>query len=323
MEGSTFGVDAGRTNKMILYRWQGGTKNFGDELNTVLWPRLLPDFFDDDPAQRFLGIGSILDSRHAGPAIKLVAGAGFGGYEAPARIDRTWSIGWVRGPWTARTLAVEQRLGLGDPASLLPLINLARDGAGRAVGFMPHFESAQRGHWIEATQAAGVVLIDPRGDPLRVVEAILNCRVLLSEALHGVIVADAFRVPWVALEPLVAIHRFKWLDWAQSMELSLVFRSLRASSALEWVNASGMSRRHSGRALIDRHAALLRAVGRHGLIERAASQLRMIARAEPQLSHPLVLTRAQQQMMDGLNALCRRHAGSYLRAPVVSAYHAA
>jgi succinoglycan biosynthesis protein ExoV len=61
-----------------LYRWHDGVGNFGDELNTLLWPRLLPGFFDDDPAELFLGIGSVLDSRHPATAMKLVAGAGYG-----------------------------------------------------------------------------------------------------------------------------------------------------------------------------------------------------------------------------------------------------
>jgi succinoglycan biosynthesis protein ExoV len=47
---------------MLLYRWQGKARNFGDELNLLIWPRLLPDFFDADPAEMFLGIGSILDA---------------------------------------------------------------------------------------------------------------------------------------------------------------------------------------------------------------------------------------------------------------------
>jgi succinoglycan biosynthesis protein ExoV len=75
---------------VILYRWQGPSSNFGDELNTLLWPRLLPGFFDGNPAVSFLGIGSVLDRRHASQAIKLVAGAGYGGYEGKPQLDENW-----------------------------------------------------------------------------------------------------------------------------------------------------------------------------------------------------------------------------------------
>lgn len=77
---------------MLLYRWRGATTNFGDELNTLLWPRLLPGFFDQGPSVLFLSIGSVLDARHAPAALKLVAGAGYGGYEPPPRLDGRWII---------------------------------------------------------------------------------------------------------------------------------------------------------------------------------------------------------------------------------------
>ena len=87
---------------------------------------------------------------------------------------------------------------------LLPQAGWGRVGGGDTIAFMPHFESAERGAWVEAAAEAGIELIDPRGDPAAIIAAIGRCRVLLSEAMHGVIVADALRVPWIAVQPLVA-----------------------------------------------------------------------------------------------------------------------
>lgn len=290
---------------MILYRWRGVAGNFGDELNTVLWPLLLPDFFDDDPGQRFLGIGSVLDGRHTGAGLKLVAGAGYGGYQRLPTLDAAWDIRWVRGPRTAQTLGLPAGLGLGDPACLLPttgLVPLTKPGR---IGFMPHFESAAGGAWDEAAAVSGLTLIDPRGDPLAIARAIAACQVLLSEALHGAIVSDALGVPWVAIEPLAAIHRPKWQDWADTLDLTIRFQRLRPSSLLERARLSGLSSFHTGRDMLDRHGYWMRQVGSRWFAERAASALCRAAAATPQLSNRAALDRSQSRMLDELYRLRR------------------
>lgn len=281
---------------MILYQWRGPAPNFGDELNGLLWPRLLPGFFDGDPSARFLGIGSVLDSRHGRDGVKLVAGAGYGGYEPPVALDQHWIVHWVRGPRTARLLGLDAELGLGDPASLLPAVGFRAQDDRAAIGFMPHFESLERGHWAEASHRAGLSLIDPRGDPAAVIAAIGRCRVLVSEALHGVIAADALRVPWIAARPLVAVHRPKWLDWADSLGLRIRFRALAPSSLLEQLTCLPLAERRTNRTMLARHGARLRATGSERLIERAATALRRVALEPPQLSDALALDRAQARM---------------------------
>ena len=302
---------------MILYHWRGVVRNFGDELNTVLWPALLPDFFDDDPAERFLGIGSVLDRRHDGGGLKLVAGSGYGGYQGPPALDPQWDIRWVRGRRTARVLGLPDDLGLGDPASLLPLCGFAPANRPRRIGFMPHFESAMDGAWDSAASATGITLIDPRGDPLAVTAAIAGCHVLLSEAMHGVIVADSLGVPWIAIEPLAPIHRPKWLDWADTLNLTIRFQRLAPSSLLERARLSGVSAFHAGRGLLDRHGGRLRRVAPDWFRDRAARSLRLAAMAEPQLSCRFALDRCQSRMLEHLRVLREGH----LRVGQGSAYH--
>ncbi len=288
---------------MILYRWQGAARNFGDELNTVLWPRLLPGFFNDDPAERFLGIGSVLDRRHTGAGLKLVAGSGYGGYQQLPTLDRAWDIRWVRGPRTALKLGLSPSLGLGDPAALLPIAGLVPVLKPSRIGFMPHFESAAGGAWDAAAAATGITLIDPRGDPLAIAAGIAGCHVLLSEALHGAIVADALGVPWVAIEPLAPIHRPKWQDWADTLELTIRFQRLPPSSLLERARLSGLTSFHMGRGMLDRHAERLRRVAPGWFMERAARSLHQAAMAPPQLSCRAALDRCQSRMLDRLHTL--------------------
>jgi succinoglycan biosynthesis protein ExoV len=288
---------------MILYRWQGAFSNFGDELNTVLWPRLLPDFFDDNPAIRFLGVGSVLDQRHGPESLKLVAGSGYGGYEPKARLDESWIIHWVRGPRTAATLGLPANLALGDPAILLPpALELAAAG-GPEIGFMPHFESAARGAWQLAADQAGVRLIDPRDPPLDILAAIGRCKLLLSEALHGVIVADALRVPWVAIRPRVRVHRAKWGDWADTMELRPRFLGLPASTLSEWVGGLPLGAWHRGRTWLGRQDRRLDTMSSERMIARAGAALRLAAQVSPQLSTDRVLDRCQSRMLDAVQAI--------------------
>ena len=324
---------------MILYRWQGAARNFGDELNTLLWPHLLPGFFDDEPSARFLGIGSVLDRRHPADRLKIVAGSGYGGYEPPPELDHTWRILWVRGPHTARRIGLPARLGLGDPAALLPLVcsgsarrapahprmqaphdvagppaEAERAKAPAPIGFMPHFESAARGAWHAAASLAGIGFIDPRGDPAAIVEAIGACRILVAEAMHGAIVADALRVPWIAIRPLAPIHRAKWHDWADTLGLRLAFRTLPPSTLLERAQISGLARYHAGRRLLCRHADRLRSMGSTGFVSRAAAALAAVAREAPQLSADAALASCQDRMMTRLDAL----AHPALRAPLLA-----
>ena len=318
---------------MILYQWRGQERNFGDELNSLLWPRLLPGFFDLDESTRFLGIGSILDGRHDRVATKLVAGSGYGGYEASIAPDETWIVHWVRGRRTAHLLGLPPTLGLGDPGSLVPLAGLMPARENRDIGFMPHFESAIRGAWREVSAAAGMTLIDPRDDPLAVIAAIGKCRVIVSEALHGIIVADSLRVPWIAIRPLAPIHRPKWMDWSETLDLAVEFHTLRPSTALERAHLTYLSHFHIGRNVLTRHAERLRGIARDRHIDQATEALRMVAGADPQLSRDTLLDEAQSRMMEAIALLQRAPMrgwrcggpGSISERPLhgrmVSAYH--
>jgi succinoglycan biosynthesis protein ExoV len=283
---------------MKLIHAQLRRPNFGDDLNLWLWPRLLPGVFDADDSTLFLGIGSILNHRFDGPTRKLVMGAAFvADYgRAPDLNGGDYRIYFVRGPRTAAALGLDPALAIGDPAVLVGTL-LPRGGGEGPVCFMPHWESHERGYWAKACVRAGVTLIDPTAPVEAILAQISGARLMLCEAMHGAIVADALRVPWIPLLPIDPRNRAKWADWADSLALSIVPRRIAASSPAEWL-ARATQRPDvlaAARAVMD---AWPLAPVRWMVIARAAGRLRALARAPGPMSDEGVLERVKGRMLE-------------------------
>ena len=123
---------------------------------------------------------------------------------------------------------------------------------------------------------------------------------LLSEAMHGAIVADTLRVPWIALRPLVPVHHAKWHDWAATLDLRIEFQRLAASSLTERLHASPLTSCRLGRLVVSRSAEAVRRLARSRFIAIAAQALAQAALAAPQLSDATALDRCQTRMLDRL-----------------------
>jgi len=288
---------------MQMYYYRGPRPNFGDVLNEWLWPQLLPDFFDGDASALFLGIGSILYDFLPSTARKVVFGAGYGGYTAVPRIDDRWGFYFVRGPVTAQTLGLDPSLAVGDAAILLRSCDINRPAKQHRASFMPHWESAIDGDWQDVSARAGLHYIDPCGDVERVIAEILASDVLVTEAMHGAIVADALRVPWIPVRPVRSAHRRKWLDWASALEIQLKPESIAASNGLEYA-VSVSTNKERVRAL-RRGGQRLRRVGRGVFMRRATKSLMTASKGAVHLSTDAAIERAHTRMVDQLERLRR------------------
>lgn len=291
---------------MKMYYFRGTPPNFGDELNRWLWPRLLPGFFDGKEDRIFLGIGSILFDFHPPESRKIVFGAGYGGYTPLPRIDASWDIYFVRGPMTARAIGVSEALGVGDAAILLRSCIGAQPPKYFSASFMPHWESVCDGEWARVCAEAGLHFIDPRAPVETVLNAILSSEVVVTEAMHGAIVADALRVPWVPVRPIQPQHRRKWLDWASALQLELRPMLLSPSNGLEAaMSLLGGTRKSAMR--LRRHGQVLKSVAAPHFHERAATSLRRLAAADPTLSRDSAIERAHSIMLEQLEMLRRSY----------------
>ncbi len=271
---------------MKLTYFQGKVPNFGDELNPYIWNRILPSqFLDENEKEIFLGIGSIIWNNLPKTSIKHVIGSGFGGYtNAPDMHDGSWNVVFVRGPRTAALLGLDPSKAICDGAILLRTMEFPRSAKTDRVAFIPHFHSIPRGFWQEACKHAGIDFIDPR-DPVDVVLSQMTAaKMVITEAMHGAIVADAIRVPWVAVQPIHSENRMKWFDWADSLDLPLRQHNLWPSSVFEtYLKISGSKKNHGPRAY-QLNKSILAAPLNMVLVHTAAARLQTLAKQEPQLS---------------------------------------
>lgn len=239
---------------MALFYYRAEAGNFGDDLNEWLWPRLIPKALHSGGQTQFVGIGSILDGRIPADRPVIVFGAGVRRPETLPRDRRHWDIRFVRGPLSANALGLGPESYITDGAAALRLTELPSTSQKmNRVALMPHWLSMPRADWHRICKLIGIALIDPQGDPETVLREIASTEFLITEAMHGAIVADVLRVPWLRVR--YATHRteggateFKWADWTRSMGVhheaeSLPYLlaekggTLRRTAARAWITA--------------------------------------------------------------------------------------
>lgn len=204
--------------KLVYAKLEPG--NFGDELNPYLWPRLFPKSFAVDDECDFLGIGTILSPfvNRKGRR-KIVFGAGAGYWDAPV-LDSSWTVYFVRGPFTARMLKLSEHYAITDGAYCLSFLEQPSRLAGKAVVFMPHHKSEFDVDWKGMCSELGWVYASPTLQVEAGLELLRSARLVVTEAMHGAIVADIFRVPWVPIRYGFRSLDTKWEDWCSSVSLS-------------------------------------------------------------------------------------------------------
>lgn len=280
---------------MKLYFYRGKHPNFGDELNTWLLPQVFSNFFDNDATKLFLGIGSILFNTHPINCQKIVFGSGYGGYTPLPVFDKNWKFYCVRGPRTAEVCGLGPDKVAGDAAIMINRFRKRPLRPATRISFMPHWESLERGHWQTVCKFAGVTFIDPRHPVEEVLALIDGSTTLIAEAMHGAIVADALRVPWIPVLPLHSFHRFKWFDWAESVALKLSPKSIWPSSVNEAYFAVKQELRYGLENPTGARALAVRC-GDAAFTTLAAARLWHLARYEPMLSSETALARVLDRL---------------------------
>lgn len=225
------------------------SRNFGDALNAWLWPKLIGPLLDDAPDSILVGIGTILDPDIPPRPHKFILSSGTGYRTPPDVHGDDWTVLAVRGPLTARMLGLPQSVAVTDGALLLRQCEFEPVELCLGPAFMPHCSSVTYFDWDTYCRQIGYRFIDPTGPVERIIEAIRSSSVVVCEAMHGAIVADTFRVPWVPVRLYKQVNTFKWSDWFLSLSLSghlisvpplfAAFAAERGHSA-PWVDGTGI-----------------------------------------------------------------------------------
>ena len=212
---SRYSVARLRPRSAIPFLWHIGQPNFGDDLNPALFGLIAGrgvrlERHRDRP--HFLGMGSIL--ARATPS-SIVLGAGF--LAPPARHDLPGQIVSVRGALSRNAFAQRNEILLGDPMVLLNLLVPFKRQTDGPLGFVPHVSEFERTRRLRMN---GLKVIDPALPPWRVIQEIAGCSRIMSQSLHGLIVADALEIPnlWIAPGPDMVGRNFKFEDYFSTLD---------------------------------------------------------------------------------------------------------
>lgn len=295
---------------MNLYYFQDPHGNFGDDLNPWLWRQLSPTLLDEDDGALFVGIGTLLNHRLPAAPVKHVFGSGFGYGERP-RIDSRWVFHAVRGYETARLLGVPRQKVITDAAVLVRAVSRPRaEVADSRIGFMPHCQSSQYFDWSTLCDELGFRYICAQWPVEQVLFEMSRCETMICEAMHGAIVADALRIPWIPVSCYDYISSFKWRDWLSTLELPYVPQSITSlydvdRSAKASVRVKNAVKRQLTRAGFGSRHWTAPPPGRTGRSERdrALTQLDAASRSRAYLSSDSLIeahTERYQELLLGL-----------------------
>lgn len=215
---------------MIIEYCRNSDFNFGDDLNNWLWPKLLGNCLAPTDNIYLVGIGTLLTKKRfektLAKASKIVIFSSGAWERDTPTLDQRARVYGVRGPRTAERLGVSDELVVGDGAYLLRQLNFAPVEKRNKTAFIPHHRSEQYVDWASVCDEAGVTFISTRQPVDSFIAQLRSCEKVISEAMHGAIAADIFRIPWVGTRFAPNFNDEKWHDWCEALEIDLQLHNL-------------------------------------------------------------------------------------------------
>ena len=204
-----------RPSSYVPLHWHAGRPNFGDDANPKLFQAIgnidsAKIRFERQTKPHILGMGSILSKSNSN---SVILGSGFIEPQESENF-RYLSIVSVRGMLSLQALgssASTETIQLGDPMVLVNLVQ-RRPRPDIDIGLVPHESNFLT---YKTRYGKRFKVIDPREDPFNTIRSISRCKAVISQSLHGLIVADAMEIPNLWLQPTDNIigGTFKFMDY--------------------------------------------------------------------------------------------------------------
>ena len=209
---------------MNLIYFKSDIGNFGDDLNVWLWEQLLGDFKNYQNAVDFVGIGSIFDQRIKSPNKKIIFGSGVRDFNLDVNTFNDLDIRFVRGPISGKITNGSPYIT--DSAYALRLLPKAEVKKRYKKSFIPYFRHVNHFNWSLFEKVTGIHVISPILPVEHVIEEIQASEQIMTAAMHGAILADIYRVPWMRVKFTAhgsengLTSELKWNDWLLSVGLN-------------------------------------------------------------------------------------------------------
>lgn len=209
---------------MNLTYFKADIGNFGDDLNVWLWPQLLGDFKDYPSQIDFVGIGSILDNRilEHKTQQKIIFGSGVRDVDFQISPSDNCEIKFVRGPITSRLMGDAKFIT--DAAYALRLLEKNEITTKKyKASYIPYFRNFYNFNWKLFEQLSGIHVINPTANIEQVIKEINSSETIYTSAMHGAILADIYRVPWLRVRfnktgyESNFTSELKWQDWLRTI----------------------------------------------------------------------------------------------------------
>ena len=230
--------------------------NVGDLLNPYMIPKLTGREIvraQSDVRNHIRAVGSVLGSASER---SFIWGSGSIDGTPPRKSVDPARIFALRGEKTLALcrdrFGLEKRVPLGDPAILMPQLYDPDVVKRHRVGLVPHFLDFDFVSGIAAGMD-GVTVLDVRQEPEPFVDQLKACEFVMSSSLHGLILANAYRVPnmWVKFTSELMGDQWKFEDYFTTTDV----KECKRTTITDRSSLEEASERLSSRAFVRSHTA--------------------------------------------------------------------